>query len=128
VRRRNGRFSGGSGGGSGGRNSQKITGDSGKDVKKATEALAPKKERKEGAECGADAGDAAGAPDAAAEAGWDGGMTPWVYSGCRPSTRIHGGGVGLVDNANERNKARAVVEIYRIPLGRYRWLTTLCYH
>ena len=32
-----------------------------------------------------------------------------------------GGGVGLVDSAKEENKARAVVEIYRIPLirGRY---------
>ena len=42
-RRRNGRFNGSFGGGSGGRNSQKITGDFGEDVKKATEALAPTK-------------------------------------------------------------------------------------
>jgi len=59
VRRRNGRSSGGFGGGSGGRNSQKITRDLGKDVKKATEALALTKERKEDAECGAEAEDAA---------------------------------------------------------------------
>ena len=46
------------------------------------------------------------------EAGWDGVMTPWVYPGSWPSTRIHGVGVGFVDSARETNKARAVVEMY----------------
>jgi len=52
--------------------------------------------------------------DAGPIAGWEGVMTSWVYPGCRPSTRTRGGRVGLVDSASEKNKARAVVEIYRI--------------
>ena len=37
---------------------------------------------------------------------------------------VIGGGVGLVDSAREKNKARAVLEIYHIHLnrGRYRGL------
>ena len=108
VRRRNGRCSGGLGGESGGRNSHKITLEFGEDLKKAMEALAPMKERKVGAK----AEDAAGASDTAEEAGLNEGMAPWVYPGCRPSTRVHEGGVDLVDCAREENKARAVIEIY----------------
>jgi len=94
VRRRNGRCSGGLGGESGGRNSHKITLEFGEDLKKAMEALAPTKERKVGAK----AEDAAGASDTAEEAGLNEGMAPWVYPGCRPSTRMR---VGLVDSASE---------------------------
>jgi len=51
------------------------------------------------------------------KAGWDGGMTSWVYPGCRPFTRIHGGRIGVVDSAREENKARGVVEVYIEPGG-----------
>jgi len=44
--------------------------------------------------------------------------------------RYMGGGVGFVDSAKEKNKARAVVEIYRTPLkrGRYHRLPPLSSH
>ena len=52
-----------------------------------------------------------------------GGIMAWLWT----TRRFIGERVGLVDSAREENKARAVAEIYRIPLkrGRYHRLPPL---
>jgi len=82
VRRGNGRYSGGFGGGGGG-------GAAAKTKQLGLHDQAPESELEEAQR---------------EKAGWDGDMAPWVYPGSRPSTRINGGRVGLVDSASEKNK------------------------
>ena len=45
----------------------------------------------------------------------------WVSREDQLSLHTAGGGVGFVDSARERNKARAVAEIYRTLLKRGRY-------